>query len=158
MTNEEQLLAKLQESVYLSAVSGSPNIDRFSEWTLAGAGAVFGVIFANLDSTTAHISLCALRWAISFLILSAVFAGLQKIFATGVHSGTEAYQKAMPFIIAIFGLPDLRSFVSRCLSLSGGHFDRLLRVPCAAARLTSSTALKYPSFYFSCRASQISSS
>jgi len=41
--------------------------------------------------------------------VSAVFAGLQKIFATGVRSGTEAYQKAMPLIVAIFGLPEAQA-------------------------------------------------
>jgi hypothetical protein len=105
MNQEEQLLAELQQTVYLSIASGSPNIDRFSEWTLAGTGAVLGVIIANLESTTAHISLCSLRWAVAFLVASAVFAGLQKIFATGVRSGAEAYQKAMPKILAIARLP-----------------------------------------------------
>ena len=99
---------ELQETCYLAIISGSPQIDRFSEWALFGAGAVFGLIVANLDSVTTHIDPEWLCFALVVFIASGVFAAVQKFAASVVRSGSEAYKTMTAFRLYV---PDEQAFL-----------------------------------------------
>jgi hypothetical protein len=93
---EEMKASELQARVLagqlltLAARKSSSTLDIFSGWLLAGFGAGFALLLANLDSITKFLSLSNLKLGASLFLISAVLAVLEKLIASFVASGAGA--------------------------------------------------------------------
>lgn len=68
----------------------SASLDMFSGWLLAGFGAVFGLMMANLQSATQVIDPVSLKFGAAAFLAAAAFAACQKLFAAFVMAGAMA--------------------------------------------------------------------
>jgi len=78
----------------LGAQKGSASLDAFSGWLLAGFGAGFALLLANLDSVLTHLALWSLRGGILLFLISVAFALSAKLLAAFVASGAGAAAEA----------------------------------------------------------------
>jgi hypothetical protein len=68
----------------------SASLDTFSGWLLAGFGAAFGLMLANLQSATQLISLGSLKSGAAMFLVAAAFGASQKLVAVYVLSSVAA--------------------------------------------------------------------
>ncbi|MGY1425222.1 hypothetical protein [Lysobacter sp. A289] len=68
----------------------STSLDSFSGWLLAGFGATYGLLLANIDSLAAHVSTSNIKSGAACFIVAAALAALQKLIAAYVAAGTAA--------------------------------------------------------------------
>lgn len=74
----------------LAAQKSSSTLDIFSGWLLAGFGAGFALLLANLDSIIQFLPLSSLKLGASLFLISAALAVLEKLIASFVASGAGA--------------------------------------------------------------------
>lgn len=86
---------KILEACYLGTLQGSPLVDRFSEWLLAGSAAAFTLIIANLSSVAPHLDTLALRRSLGAFVVSVLFGSVQKNLAVAVEAGLSAQRKSL---------------------------------------------------------------
>lgn len=100
MDPSEMNASELQTRIFagqlltLGAQKGSASLDAFSSWLLAGFGAGFALLLANLDSVGTFLSPWGLRGGFMLFLLSAVFAVAAKLLASWVASGAGAASEA----------------------------------------------------------------
>ncbi|MBF6022796.1 hypothetical protein [Lysobacter niastensis] len=93
---DEQQAAALQTGIAaqriltLGARLLSTSLDHFSGWLLAGFGAVFGLLIANIDSLKDHITTFNVMAGAVLFLIAAGLAALQKLLAAYLTATTAS--------------------------------------------------------------------
>ncbi|GAA5007026.1 hypothetical protein FNZ56_04585 [Pseudoluteimonas lycopersici] len=74
----------------LGASRISASLDVFSGWLLAGFGATYGLLLANLGSLAPYIDTSNVKFGAMYFVVSASLAAAQKLIASYVAAGTAA--------------------------------------------------------------------
>lgn len=69
----------------------SLSLDSFSSWLLAGFGATYGLLLANIGSLAAYVSPSRIKLGAACFIVAAALAALQKLIASYVAAGAASF-------------------------------------------------------------------
>jgi hypothetical protein len=92
--NKSNFEISFVEGIFLASLTGSPIIDKFSIWLLAGTGATAALMIANLDKLVPLLGANILKISMYVLLLSALFGFMAKIKSIACQI-TQAVHKDM---------------------------------------------------------------
>ncbi len=92
--SENKELAITAKLLTIASANTTASLDKFSGWMLAGFGAVFALLLANINPISEFLNISAIKTGIMLYLVALTVGIFQKYMATIVASGCSAGKEA----------------------------------------------------------------